>query len=149
MKREYLIGIIIGIIGLGVIGYFLYQGRKHETNNVNVNNSAKTASTNTTNSDVNREVNNNQQIVLNTATISQHNSLNDCWLVVGGYVYDVTSYLPSHPKGAGVVLPYCGRADATAAFQTKGGRGEDHSTMAYSELEAFKLGVLNQAIAQP
>jgi fatty acid desaturase/predicted heme/steroid binding protein len=31
--------------------------------------------------------------------ISKHNSLKDCWIVVSGKVYDVTTWVPKHPGG--------------------------------------------------
>lgn len=42
--------------------------------------------------------------------LSQHNSLDDCWISYDGKVYDITSYLPRHPGSAGKILPYCGSA---------------------------------------
>ena len=47
--------------------------------------------------------------------VAQHDSEDDCWLVIGGVVYDVTPFLRSHPGGIAIVLPYAGR-DATRIF---------------------------------
>ncbi len=46
--------------------------------------------------------------------ISTHNSASDCWMVIDGKVYNMTSYVPSHPGGA-AIIPFCG-LDATDAF---------------------------------
>ncbi|KAI1421197.1 FMN-dependent dehydrogenase-domain-containing protein [Xylaria sp. FL1777] len=55
-------------------------------------------------------------IVLNTQEIASHRSLSSCWVVVDGKVYDVTSYLNSHPGGAAILLKQ-GGTDATAEFR--------------------------------
>ena len=47
--------------------------------------------------------------------VAHHDSEEDCWLVIGGVVYDVTPFLRSHPGGIAIVLPYAGR-DATRIF---------------------------------
>ncbi|KAI9761137.1 MAG: hypothetical protein M4579_001184 [Chaenotheca gracillima] len=47
--------------------------------------------------------------------ISRHCKPEDVWIVVGGKVYDVTEFTPTHPGGAGVILRYAG-ADATQAY---------------------------------
>ncbi|KAI5921394.1 FMN-dependent dehydrogenase-domain-containing protein [Camillea tinctor] len=47
--------------------------------------------------------------------VSQHNSLENLWLVVDGTVYDLSSFAPEHPGGADILLQYAGR-DATAAY---------------------------------
>ena len=77
---------------------------------------------------------------LNMAEVAKHNTLHDCYLVISNKVYDVTSYIPMHPGGAGSILPYCGK-EATQAFATKGGRGA-HSTYAYSLLNPYYIGDL-------
>ncbi len=76
--------------------------------------------------------------ILTAAEIAKHNSATDCWLIIDGKVYDVTSYLPYHPGGPGQILPYCG-SDASAAFADKGGRGT-HSSSASSLLGSFFIG---------
>ncbi|SOV06699.1 uncharacterized protein UDID_01852 [Ustilago sp. UG-2017a] len=59
--------------------------------------------------------------------IRRHSSLSDAWLVVEGGVYDVTSYLDSHPGGKAMLLKYAGK-DATIAFKAA------HTTSALSQL---------------
>lgn len=59
---------------------------------------------------------------ITTTDVARHNTYNDCWLIVGGKVYDVTNFLPMHSGGAGQIIPFCGK-DATSAFATKNGRG--------------------------
>ena len=47
--------------------------------------------------------------------VGQHNSAQDCWLVINGRVYNVTGFAPGHPGGAGLLLQYAGR-DASEGF---------------------------------
>ncbi|MFA6042181.1 MAG: cytochrome b5-like heme/steroid binding domain-containing protein [Patescibacteria group bacterium] len=82
--------------------------------------------------------------ILDTATIGQHSTAGDCWLLIQGSVYDATQYLQLHPGGQSIVLPFCG-ADATSAFLTKGGQGS-HSRTAFTQLGALYLGQLNEVI---
>jgi Cytochrome b5-like Heme/Steroid binding domain len=73
--------------------------------------------------------------------VSTHNSASNCWIIISNKVYDVTSYLRSHPGGRGTITPYCGK-DATTAFETKDGRGSDHSSRAYTHLDSIYVGDL-------
>jgi cytochrome b5 len=36
--------------------------------------------------------------------IAKHNTLQDCWLIIDGSVYDVTKFLPLHPAGKNIIL---------------------------------------------
>jgi len=61
-------------------------------------------------------------------------------LVISSKIYDVSSFLDSHPGGVSAVLPYCGK-DATTAFQTHGmAGGSNHSAYAYSLLPTYYVG---------
>jgi cytochrome b involved in lipid metabolism len=70
--------------------------------------------------------------------LSSHNTKSDCWLVVSGHVYDVTTYFGSHPGGDGPIQKYCG-TDATVAFQSKDGIGANHSATAYDLLRQYLI----------
>ena len=39
--------------------------------------------------------------LLSTEEIAKHNSIDDCWIVVDGQVWDLTEFAPEHPGGAG------------------------------------------------
>jgi len=70
--------------------------------------------------------------------LQTHNLRTDCWLVIHQNVYDVTTYIDQHPGGARRIIPYCG-ADATTAFDTKGGEGW-HSALAKQILARYQIG---------
>jgi cytochrome b involved in lipid metabolism len=80
--------------------------------------------------------------------LAKHNSVKDCWLLISGKVYDVSSYLTAHPGGISTISPYCGK-EASEAFQTKD-IGRPHSNGANNLLGDYYIGDLNQTIgSQP
>ena len=48
--------------------------------------------------------------------IQFHNTKDDCWVIIGGEVYDLTHYLKEHPGGPTPLLLYSGGVDATSIF---------------------------------
>lgn len=68
---------------------------------------------------------------------SEHNTKDDCWVVIDGKVYDVTTYLDEHPGGDDVVLAATGK-DATEEFEDAG-----HSKSAKELMETFCIGELD------
>jgi predicted heme/steroid binding protein len=49
------------------------------------------------------------------AEVAKHNTENDCWVVVGKQVLDVTKFMPDHPGGKRAIMLYAGK-DATEEF---------------------------------
>jgi len=41
-----------------------------------------------------------------TVDVSQHNTATDCWMIIDGFVYDVTGFLKDHPGGSKVCLTH-------------------------------------------
>ncbi|KAL0327117.1 UNVERIFIED_CONTAM: cytochrome isoform A [Sesamum angustifolium] len=68
---------------------------------------------------------------------SEHNTKDDCWVVVDGKVYDVSSYLDEHPGGDDVLLRATGK-DATDEFE------DGHSKTARELMEQYCIGELDQ-----
>ena len=52
---------------------------------------------------------------ISASELQQHATRDDCWTVIHGKVYDITSFLEAHPGGAKILLKYAG-ADSTRAF---------------------------------
>ncbi|KAF8820734.1 cytochrome b5 family heme/steroid binding domain-containing protein [Cardiosporidium cionae] len=71
--------------------------------------------------------------------LNRHNSVDDCWIVVHGVVYDITRYLQDHPGGPEVILCNAGR-DVSSDFEDIG-----HSLSARKLAEQFEVGVLENA----
>lgn len=69
--------------------------------------------------------------------VTAHATADDCWTVVDGLVYDLTSWIDQHPGGAGPIEALCG-VDGTQAF-----RGMHGTEPAPNEaLAGFELGPL-------
>ncbi|MDQ3158728.1 MAG: cytochrome b5 domain-containing protein [bacterium] len=91
---------------------------------------------------------NPQDAVLITAQeVAKHNEQGDCWAIIAGSVYDLTSFISGHPGGS-EILRACGN-DATTLFQqreTAEGQsvesGTSHSSTAEGILNGLKLGDL-------
>jgi cytochrome b involved in lipid metabolism len=61
-------------------------------------------------------------------------------MVIEGKVYDVTSFIPTHP-GGDEILKGCGK-DATSMFNSRPTDGTSHSTLARAQLQSFYIGDL-------
>jgi hypothetical protein len=69
--------------------------------------------------------------------VARHDTVEDCWAVVEGNVYDLTTFVARHPAGAGDIEEMCG-TDATDDFVGEhGGQGEPEKW-----LDTLKIGVI-------
>jgi cytochrome b involved in lipid metabolism len=74
---------------------------------------------------------------IGVAEVQKHNKANDCWSVIKGQVYDLTSYVNGHPGGASVINAICGK-DGSASFAGQhGSAGKPNNVLA-----SFLLGPL-------
>lgn len=64
--------------------------------------------------------------------VHKHNKYEDCWLVIKGKVYNVTSWIPKHPGGI-QILNGAGR-ESTALFQSY------HCLRIEKFLKAYEIG---------
>jgi uncharacterized membrane protein len=70
--------------------------------------------------------------------VAAHATIDDCWLVVDGMVYDASEYAAAHPGGASRIADICG-TDATNTFRTQhGNQGSPNRTLAGFELGPLK-----------
>lgn len=81
------------------------------------------------------------------AQVSTHDSKDDCWTIISGSVYNITSYISRH-SGGDEILRACG-IDATTLFTQREtedgeevGSGTPHSSSAHAELAKLKIGEL-------
>jgi cytochrome b involved in lipid metabolism len=68
--------------------------------------------------------------------VALHSARDDCWLVVRKRVYDVSSWVGSHPGGAAVLLSQGGQ-DATASFLAA-----EHTVVGFRILQKHQVGVV-------
>jgi predicted lipoprotein with Yx(FWY)xxD motif len=83
------------------------------------------------------------QQIYTLADITLHGTPENCWLAIGGKVYDVTQIITDrkHPGGAPIVQG-CGK-DATSLFETRPmGSNTPHSEAARTWLTTFYIGDL-------
>lgn len=72
--------------------------------------------------------------------VKAHSLPTDCWMVIEGRVYDLSSYLPSHDRMLDI-RSWCGR-DATDDYNDKAGQDLDHSPRADQMLAEYQIGEL-------
>lgn len=128
MKKVIILTLFL--LALGGVGYILISG--YSENNESVVS--------------NQEVNQISSIELNEYTkldVAVHNKKEDCWTIIEGKVYNITSYVPRHPGGNNI-LSACG-TDGTAFFNGEqaglsGGRN-NHSGDGRAESELRKLQI--------
>jgi cytochrome b involved in lipid metabolism len=127
------------------------------TNNSNITNNTNTNIVSNKNTTPTSPVASNKpttivgNVTLNMTEIAKHNKQTDCWMLISGKVYNITSYFGSHPGGNSPMTATCG-IDATAAYATKNagatssGARISHSSNALSLLTNYYIGDLNQTI---
>ena len=76
-------------------------------------------------------------VALTAAEVQKHNTGSDCWSVIKGEVYDLTSYVKDHPGGASLIKAICGKAGSAAFSGQHAGASKPKNILA-----AFALGPL-------
>jgi cytochrome b involved in lipid metabolism len=80
-------------------------------------------------------------VTLSNAGIRTHNSKSDCWSIVNGNVYNLTSYVSSHPGGQSVIANICGK-DGSSAFTNQ----HNSQSKPNNVLSGFLLGAAGSTI---
>ncbi len=75
------------------------------------------------------------------AQVATHNVASNCWLIIAGQVYDVTTFIPIHPGGSAIVA-YCG-SDATTIFDAI------HNAAGVAALPPYLIGSLITQLTAP
>ncbi|KAK7389772.1 hypothetical protein VNO78_25065 [Psophocarpus tetragonolobus] len=71
--------------------------------------------------------------------VAKHNHRNDCWIIINGKVYDVTTFMEDHPGGGEVLVTVKGK-DATTDFEEVG-----HSESAIEMMETYFVGEVDRS----
>lgn len=80
---------------------------------------------------------------LTTEEVARHPVAGNCWIIINGKVYDISSYIPKHPAPENTITKYCGK-NADLGWQTKDktGKKSPHSASAARLLKRFEIGTL-------
>lgn len=69
--------------------------------------------------------------------IAKHNTKDDCWVIMHGVVYNVTSYLEVHPAGAPCIMA-CAGGDMTIPYEKR------HKYVSTRLIEKLKIGTVKK-----
>lgn len=69
--------------------------------------------------------------------VAQHATVDDCWTVIDGAVYDVTPFVSRHPGGASAISTICG-GDGTSLFAGQHGSASAPN----AQLDSLKIGLV-------
>lgn len=142
MKKIVTISLFVfmaGLAGILIAGYLVSQ--QQEKSLTTGNNSGQAASQPAV-SDFSKATT-TAETALSASEVAKHSDAKDCWQIINGKVYDVTSYIDKHPGGVETIIALCGK-EATAAFSTKGEQGSNHSDFAWKLLDKYYVGPLGQ-----
>ncbi|XP_073386398.1 cytochrome b5 isoform X2 [Physcomitrium patens] len=78
--------------------------------------------------------------VFSLKEVEQHVAQDDCWMIIHGKVYDVTTFMDDHPGGDDVLLQTAGK-DASEEFDDVG-----HSKSAIEQLKDFYVGECSEVL---
>ena len=73
------------------------------------------------------------------AEVAKHATEANCWSVIGGSVYDLTSWISRHPGGPQAIIGLCG-TDGTDAYSNQHGGQRRPQAM----LDLLKIGSLSK-----
>jgi len=113
----------IALVGAIILFFVINSNSSQNTSKVTINNQPTTSlpaksATVVTNTNANVVPKNNTISTTPSYTlaeVSQHNNETSCWTVIDGKIYDITSYIYSHPAGVNKILQGCG-VDATRMY---------------------------------
>lgn len=138
MKKVVTISVIVFLLFMG--GVFVYGFVNKQQSEANIQNNTTQSQPSGSSQNQNQSSSQPSSQSVTTAQVAQHNTPNNCWIIIHGNAYNVTNFLDQHPGGADVIIPYCGK-DATTAFDTQGGRRRgSHSSSAMQLLQTFLIG---------
>jgi cytochrome b involved in lipid metabolism len=147
-NKKLAVTLSVFALSLIAIGAFLIFG-SNETNApslTNTNDFSEQQQPQANKSDSSNISNNRESLTIEE--VATHATADDCWTIIDDKVYDITSYISSHP-GGNDILAACGKDGSTLFNQRKDqagnsvGSGQPHSSRAQSTLEEFYIGDLS------
>ena len=76
------------------------------------------------------------QAAYTASDVSAHNTQSDCWMIINGNVYNLTTFVNTHSGGSAVIIGQCGK-DGTATFNSG-----PHRSSTLNAISSLKLGPL-------
>jgi cytochrome b involved in lipid metabolism len=84
------------------------------------------------------DIDNKSEQQYTMSQVAENNKKNSCWTIINGSVYNITSYIPTHPGGESEILQICGK-DGSQLFA----KPQQHKTGGADRiLSGFKIGYL-------
>jgi 4-hydroxysphinganine ceramide fatty acyl 2-hydroxylase len=80
-----------------------------------------------------------------TEQVLTHNKVSDAWVILNGWVLDITYFFPLHPGGANILYPYLGQ-DVTSMIKDE--KTHVHSMAAYNLLKKFRIGYIQGVVKE-
>ena len=77
------------------------------------------------------------------ADVQTHNKADNCWVVIGRMIYDVTEFLQDHPGGDDLILKYAGQDIEGAMKATNGIEDHPHTPAAFGMMSEMIVGKLD------
>lgn len=99
----------------------------------------KTSTQGNQNNSTTSSSNKGTSLKLTKEEVAKHNSANSCYTIINNYVYDLTSWVYSHPGGSKSILSLCGK-DGSKLFASQHGQQRSPNNV----LSSFKLGILEK-----
>ena len=124
---------VVTLIAIGVGAYFLLGFGKNPTTPASTSVFSQGTTSNLAKGTTTTSSPTSMSTVLTLAQVSQHNSPSDCYLVIKGLVYDVSSYINKHPGGSNNLISNCG-SEVTGIFASI------HSNAAWNLLKNYQVG---------
>ena len=141
--------IVIGIaIALGLTAFLIVSLTSDNEESVSIEPVSVSTNTDVEEQDGTQTTEQSTADTFTTEQVAEHDSSSDCWTIINGDVYDITSYVSEHPGGSEITRA-CG-IDGTTLFESREtesgqsvGSGTPHSSSAQSQLQQFKIGTLS------
>lgn len=139
--------ILLGVSFLIIAGFGVWKMTKNNDTVTQINPSLSEGADSTSDASSSQKAPGAATGPISVDEVKKHNSKDDCWTIVNDKVYDITTYIASHPGGE-VILEACGQ-DGTQLFTSRTdsdgeavGSGTPHSPTAESVLADFFVGEL-------
>ena len=75
--------------------------------------------------------------------VCKHDTEADAWMVIEGFVHDITAFLHDHPGGKDILMDHLGK-DATSIFNSE--QVHAHGAIAYKMLAEYPSEIIHLPI---